>query len=314
MSEMTDLQQKIQNTIAEIVHLDKVAAQLKLTSKELEQAYNEEVLLNKNIDKELKDVERMEGFSTKSIFYKILGSKEEQIEKERQEYLEVILKSEDLINEIKLLEYEENLLRAKIGPRETLEAQLEYLKLKREEEIISKDPVLRRKLLRLSERLEVLFQLEQELNEAIAQGTVSHNLLIQVIQQLSQVRNWGQWPASRREGMRSTMQKRHAIDRARNLTCQVKHHLKLFDNELQDVGQRFEMNVDTSAFNKFSDFFFNNIITDWIVNQQVSAAMGSAKSTQNYVRDLIAILQSRLRETNDSIVSIGAERETIITF
>ena len=74
------------------------------------------------------------------------------------------------------------------------------------------------------------------------------------------------------------------------------------------------MNVDTSAFNKFSDFFFNNIITDWIVNQQVSAAMGSAKSTQNYVRDLIAILQSRLRETNDSIVSIGAERETIITF
>lgn len=310
---MTELQREIQSTISEIVHLDKVTAQLKITSQELEKAYKDEEVINKKLDKELRDVERMEGFSTKSIFYKILGSKEEQIEKERQEYLELTLRAEDIVNEIKLLEYEENLLGAKIGSRETLETRLEALKLNREEEIISKDPILRAKLLRLSEELEELYQLKQELNEAIEQGTVSFNLLSQVIQQLSQVRNWGQWPASNRRGMRSAMQRRNAIERARNLTFQVKHHLKLFDNELKDVGQRFEIQVDTSSFSKFSDFFFNNIITDWIVNQQLSTAMGSAKSAQDYVRGLVGHLQSRLQETDDTIVSVSSQRESIIT-
>ncbi len=310
---MTDIQRKIQNTISEIVHLDKVSAQLKHTNKELEEAYADEVVVNKKLDKELKDIERLEGFSTISIFYKILGSKEKQIEKERQEYLEVTLHSEDLINEIKLLEYEVNLLQAKIGSREKLEAELETLKLKREGEIISKDPILREKLLLISNQLEQQYQLKQELHEAIEQGTIAHNLLVQVIQQLSQVRNWGQWPAGRQRGMRSTMQKRHAIDRARNLTYQVKHHLKLFDNELKDIGQRFEMEIDTSAFNKFSDFFFNNIITDWILNQQVSSALGSAETVRDYVGSLTENIQNRRVETDDTIANLNSQRESIIT-
>jgi len=310
---MTDLQQSIQTTIADIVHLDKVEAQLKHTTKELEDAYEEEQVVNKKLDKELRDVERMEGFSTKSIFYKILGSKEEQIEKERQEYLEVTLQSEDLGNEIKLLEYEVNLLQAKIGSRENLEAQLEGLKIKREEEIISKDPILRKKLLDLSEALELQYQLKQELQEAIEQGTIAHNFLNQIIQQLSQVRNWGQWPANRQRTMRSSMQRRNAIDRARNLTYQAKHHLKLFDNELRDVGQRFEMEIDTSAFNKFSDFFFNNIITDWIMNQQVTTAIGSASSVGQYVADLVQDLQIRREQADTLIEKLRNDRVAILT-
>jgi hypothetical protein len=99
-----------------------------------------------------------------------------------------------------------NLLQAKIGSRENLETQLATLKLKREEEIISIDPILREKLLKISTELEEEYQLKQELQEAIDQGSIAHNMLNQVIQQLSQVRNWGQWPAIRQRGMRNIMQ------------------------------------------------------------------------------------------------------------
>ncbi|MFT6810427.1 MAG: hypothetical protein ACJA01_003670, partial [Saprospiraceae bacterium] len=91
----------------------------------------------------------------------------------------------------------------------------------------------------------------------------------------------------------------------------MKHHLKLCDNELQDVGQRFEMEIDTAAFNNFSDFFFNNIITDWILNQQVSSALGSAKSVQEYVNRLIQDLQSRRQEIVNTIERLRENRESI---
>ena len=215
---MTQIQERIKETIEEIVHLNRVESQLSTTRTSLEEAYDKESKWNKKLDKELRDVEKLEGFSTKSVFYKILGSKEKQLEKERQEYLELTLQYEDLKNEIKLLEYEENLLDAKIHSKEKLERTLESLKAKREEEIIQTDPKLREVLINLSDKLEQSYHLKQELEEAMEVGGVAHNLLKQVIRQLSQVRNWGSWQGSSRSQMQR-MQRRHAIDRARNLTC-----------------------------------------------------------------------------------------------
>lgn len=308
---MTDIQEKIQNTIREIVHLEKVSQQLKTTQGELEEAYGKEAQVNKNLDKELRDVEKLEGLSTKAIFYKILGSKEKQIEKERQEYLEATLQAEDLQNEIKLLEYEVNLLGAKIGSKDLLESRLEKLKLQRESEIIQTDPKLRSQLMDLSQKLESQYRLKQELQEAIEVGTVAHNLLSQVINHLSSIRNWGQWPAGQRR-VQNVRRQRQAIDRARNLTYQVKHHLNLFDKELQDVGQRLEMNIDTSSFSKFSDFFFNNIITDWILKQQLTTSIGSANEARHYINSIVGNLNARFSECDQVINSLNQNREEIL--
>ena len=308
---MTQIQERIKETIEEIVHLKRVESQLSTTRTSLETAYYKENKWNKKLDKELRDVEKLEGFSTKSVFYKILGSKEKQLEKERQEYLELTLQYEDLKNEIKLLEYEENLLDAKIHSKEKLERTLESLKAKREEEIIQTDPKLREVLINLSDKLEQSYHLKQELEEAMEVGGVAHNLLKQVIRQLSQVRNWGSWQGSSRSQMQR-MQRRHAIDRARNLTFQIKHHLNLFDQELRDVGSRLDMNIDTSAFSNFTDYFFNNIITDWIMNQQLTNAIGSAKAAQDYVYDVLRQVQDRLDQSKADIEKFTMERHRIL--
>ncbi len=164
---MTSIQEQIQNTIEEIVRLDKAEKQLSITQESLDTAYQAKEDMNKLLDKELRDIEKLEGFSTKAIFYKVLGSKQEQVEKERQEYLELVLKSEDIDNEIQLLEYEVNLLEAKVGSREEFEANLERLKLEREAEIIETDPGLRSALLKISNHLENQYYLKQEIEEAI---------------------------------------------------------------------------------------------------------------------------------------------------
>ena len=164
---ITHIQQLIQDTIRDIVHLERVEEQLKLTQAELSDAESEQKKLQRKLKKELKDIEKLDGLSTKAIFHKILGNKEKQMEKERQEYLELALKEEDVKKSIELLEYEINLLSAKVTSRDELKSKLRKLKKDREEEIIKTDPELRDRLLKLSRKLESQFKFKVEVEEAL---------------------------------------------------------------------------------------------------------------------------------------------------
>jgi len=90
--DQTDIQKAIQETISMIVHLDVVASQLKTSQEDLEQQYATLEKMDHELNDELKDISKLEGLSTRAIFHKILGNKEQKLEKERQEYLELTLK------------------------------------------------------------------------------------------------------------------------------------------------------------------------------------------------------------------------------
>jgi hypothetical protein len=307
----TDIQKGIEDVIAQIVHLNVVRAHLDETKKALNDQYVEIEQMNTTLSKELRDLERLEGLSTKAIFHKILGNREQQLDKERQEYLEMSMKYEDLQKSIKILEYEENLLSAKVEGRADLESKLESLKRMRETEIIQSEPLLRDKLLRLSNDLESNYHLKKELEEAIEAGNICANLIIQVIGHLEKVRNWGSFRKSGRSGMQRMMN-RDSIDRARNLSFQVKHHLQLFDRELRDIGQRLNFNFDTIQFSDFTDFFFNNIITDWILQQKLASALSSVNQTLQHVKIIIANLEQEYNSTIALIEKFRQERDLIL--
>ena len=56
--------------------------------------------LKKQVYKEGRDVKKLEGLSLPGLFLSILGSKEAQLEKERQEYLAAKLKYDECNSEI----------------------------------------------------------------------------------------------------------------------------------------------------------------------------------------------------------------------
>lgn len=303
---------QIQDTINKIVHLERVTAQLDTTLAELSKAEGEYEVMDKKLKKELRDIEKLEGLSTKAIFYKILGSKEKQVEKERQEYLELSLKEETLRKEIELLEYEVNLLEGKAQAKPNLEKTLEGLKVKREEEIIRYDPKLRNKLLTISNSIEENFRFKAELEEALEVGSICLNLINQTLNQLAKVRNWGQWSGNNRQHSMNQMMKRGAIDRARNLSFQVKHHLNLFEKELNDVGERVRFNLDPKSITGFSDFFFQNIITDWIMNQQLTKAINGTASLRDDVAQLISKLKQALTKTVNQLNDLNEKRDKVL--
>lgn len=308
----TDIQKNIEDVIGQIVHLKVVKAHLDETRQALQQQYRELDDMSDLLSKELRDLEKMEGLSTKTIFHKILGNKEQQLEKERQEYLELSLKYEDLQKSIKILEYEESLLSAKIDSKENLESKLESLKRQRETEIIQSDPILRSELLSISRDLESKYELKKEIEEALEAGKISANLILQVSGHLEKVKNWGSFGHRRKPGVQRMMN-RDSIDRARNLSYQVKHHLQLFDRELRDIGKRLNFEFEPVNFSDFTDFFFNNIITDWILQQKLASALASVRETLAHVNVIISNLEDNLSETEDTIGKLAQKRNNILT-
>ena len=308
---MTDLQAQIEEVIRQIVHLDKVEDQLTTTRSELKESLRQLEKIEKKLNYEAEDIEKLEGLSTRGIFHTILGNKESQLEKERQEYLELSLKFEDLRKTIQLLEYEENLLEAKLGSSDELNVTLERLKQAREDEIIQSDPELRDRLNLVSKNLEEQYHLKKQLDEAIEIGEVCFNMINQIASHLQQVKNWGDWKGRNRR-RKSRYLKKDAIDRARNLSFQVKHQLTLFDKELRDIGKRLNADLDTSQFTDFNKFFFDNLITDWIMHQKVIGALRSVINTGRQIKSLLQRLKTDLAECDQFIKDLKSKREHIL--
>ena len=309
---LTQIQQNIQDTIKEIVHLERVEEQVKVTKQELKETVAEFEGLGKKLNKELRDIEKLERLSTKAIFYKVLGSKEKQLEKERQEYLELSLKEEDLSNSIDLLEYELNILEAKISSRTDLNNRLKKLKNEREEEIIKTDPALRMELLALSNNLEETYRFKIEVQEALEAGQLCHNLMQQIVSLLGRVKNWGQWPTHQANQHGRRRMRRDAIDRARNLAYQVKHHLNIFQNELKDIGKEITFRINPQELTEFSDFFFGNLITDWIMQQQLTRASQSANLLYRHLNNCALELLAMKEASEKKITNFNNRKDEIL--
>jgi chromosome segregation ATPase len=104
------------------------------------------------------------------LFYTILGSKDEQLEKERQEYLAAKLKKDECKDSVAALESEIVHLQQKIAPLKNLDAKYESI-LNRKAQLISeaKDEKAG-KLVELSEALADAQSDARELQEAIDAG------------------------------------------------------------------------------------------------------------------------------------------------
>src|SRR5512138_1130567 len=74
---------------------------------ELEEKSAQFALLTTQLEKEKIDVEKLERTSLTALFYSVLGSLDEQLEKERQELLSVQLRYRQIQHQVEFLQQEE---------------------------------------------------------------------------------------------------------------------------------------------------------------------------------------------------------------
>ena len=313
MKKLTKLQVQVRETIEKLESLKTIQSHLTETKNGLKQLYGEIRSMDKQLDKELKDIEKLERVGVRSLFHKTLGTKEAQLEKERQEYLELSLKHKELKKEIALLEYEKELLTKKIRSIKEVEKKLTQLKKEREKELKNNlDPQIRQEFRSLLETIDFNHALRREIEEAHNAGAKCLKILEKVIALLKNAGEWGRWDMYG-DKRRSEYMKHRSLDQALKNIPVAQHNLNLFKKELADLGEKeVVLQLDNVHFNKFRDFFFDNLISDWIVQQRIKNTLNNVEATHSHVRRIIMSLEQEFKLVNKKIQELDTAKDKMI--
>ncbi len=305
---------KIKETIVKIGELEAVKRHFDSTMEELDSVLARKDKIEDKMIKELNDINKLEKLGVKSIFYNVLGSKEQQLEKERQEYLQATLQHKEIVNALEVIEYEKNILEKKLVSMDELKNELEALKKVREQEILAVPGTLRNELSLIYNQLDNRQKIRTEISEAFEMGKRTFESLEIVRSHMRKAKNWGNWDhsgANRGRYQRAT--KYNAIDRAMNEVSRSKLLLRNFNKELSDVGYsnlRLALQIDNIS--KFPAVIFDNLISDWIVKQKISSVLSTVETLMDDIRLILESLLKDKTDNEDELTVLNQQRNQLL--
>lgn len=286
-------------------HLKDIRKQLREKQKQLRQ-------VTRTLKKEEKDVNKLEGASVKSLFYRFLKSRERQLDIELQEYVAAALKYNACIQEIELLTFEADVLNRKLETLPEIEAEWQSTIQAKEAMIKEQFPTMAKRLSNLDNTAFKDMLQRREIEEAIIAGVQAKTYLKSLAKYLQRISGWGMWPDG--VGRYAPYAKKSLIDKARQKAIQADLALHQFDVELSDVFKKLEIahGFSIDAFQHFLDIFYNNLITDWIVRRNLKHTINNVQSALDSVERYLVSLRKEKKQIEAGLKKIEQEKEDLI--
>lgn len=294
------LNEAIRESKRKILTKEKLERQLKGVYEELASAEKRQLELEQVLKKELKDFDRIQKTNLISIFYDIIGRREEQIDKEKREYLNALLNFE---NQEKLLEalYEDRkqIEQALVALRE---AEDEYQRLLSQKEAFLKqhNHSSYDKLLAIDDSINLNLSYEKDLIEAREAGGKVMGALMKTQTTLSEAETWGTLDMLG-GGIMTTALKQGKLGEVQGLIKELKILFSHYKIELNDIGKRIDLDLNIDSLTTFADYFFDNFFTDWVVQSKIGA-------TKQQVQSALEIVRGQLDQMQEQLVTSERER------
>lgn len=283
----------------------KLEQDLRSVESELQDKSARFAALSAQLEKEKVDVEKLERTSITSVFYSVLGSREDQLDKERQEFLSAQLQYQQTKRQVEFLQQEQGSLVQRLDQLTGIEAEHGLLLSNKERLLRELNQPVAHKLLALSEQIAHRSSEANEIAEAIVAGNDVIAGLEKVIQSLESAENWGAWDIFG-GGLLSTAVKHSRIDEARNEIGEVQAKMSQFRRELADVPKSVDLQIDIGELESFADFFFDGLIIDWIVQSKIVQSLERSETAKDRIiesvkelEDLREITQKKIREAEE---------------
>jgi hypothetical protein len=307
-----NLGQKLQKKAEELQSIQLAQNHFDRLSLRLSEEYRRLEEMNYLLEKKYQDIRSLENLSLRSLFRKVLGDQEEQLEMERQEYLQFVLKYKDLKKSIDLLEFELKILKEKVPRYQSVKKEFEYLFRLREAEVVLKDAERKNRIAQCNNRLDDRYQRNREVYEARIIGNKAIAVakrIIDLLEDASALRNW----SSARQIYDYDTEK-GLIDQAVDHHYELKIKLQELEDHLRDVykKQNLQLMLELDRFQNFSQAYFNNLIIDWIVQNRIHNTLAMMNSLCD---DLVRIVYSLDREEAkilEQIKQISEEKRAIV--
>lgn len=297
------LQERVQRKAYLIPRLE----ELKKQKKELEPKLK---VLEIYAHNESVDVENLENKTLTSVFYDIIGKKEEKLEKERAEANEWILKRdaakrefEDVNFEIE--KYESELPSLENCEREYVEALDSKLDLIRKTGVVDVD--YRAILL---EKISFCDNKIQKINEACEIIENAVNILNETIDELNSAELWGEFDMFGR-GKIADIKKYDHIGNAETLLFNLKKEISKLKIQIEDINIVVDIDVGLSEFSDTSDWIFDNIFTASNFLDNVDDSKQSVRKAIEQIKRIKTSLENLKDEKAIELTKLQKEYEVL---
>lgn len=253
---------------------------------------------------EEEDVKKLTGLSLSNLLYTVLGKKTEKLDQEQREVVEAKLKYDEADRAVQ--HTQEQIAAAEAQLKEVKFWKLDYDQVfeAKERKVLQENVELRT----LAEEQATLSVQNKELDEALRAGrSVAHDL-DQAIEKLRSAKNWGTYDMLG-GGMISTHIKHGRLDDAMDHLYRAQNSLRHFEKELRDVGEQMPTQIEIGGFLKFSDYFFDGFIMDWIVQGKINDILQQVEDRNKQIQEILAELTTMKRKVE---AELGMKRQKYV--
>ncbi len=268
-----------------------------------------ERMLRGEFEKEQANVERLtSGFW--SIYYMIIGKKEDMLEKERAEMLKASSEYEAAQIELRRVEEQieqlewdlRDMANAEIRYRETLDEKLKAMR----EMGIEADQItpIDEKLRRMNGKL-------REIKQAYTAGRRVIGQLDTIENELSQAESYGRADLYGMSSLITQVGKYAHFDTAKQHTRQLQRFVDEFQKELADIRVNAQVYVEMDSFTRFADWFFDGIFADLSALRKIEESKSSVRMAQIRVEKILDRLNEMKREMEREMSRLRRELYSI---
>jgi len=304
------VEEKIRLLYDEIFQVEKSNKRLSDIEFQLEVLYRDLGTHKTKMEKEHEDVRKLEKISAHKLFGTILGNQQEQLEKERQEYLQAVLEYNSIAREIDLLRYEQEVLFNKPRDISKLRHSLDYFLKVKEQRILYQNSKLATTIKELNYELDQLQTFLREVKEAIAVAKVVDQVLLKAFTKLKKVKDF-QYKKMKGAGKYSSIAKKSFIDEAIKDISEINFYLGKLDNELSDIYTRYPF-FSIYKYQDFVNSFYDYLISDWILQNKLNNAIQCLKSAIDEVKIVLKRLDRDRSKTEASIKEIMKIKKELV--
>lgn len=279
---------------------ERVERRLEELRKELSWLRESRKLAETRLTSEEKDVERLTRVSLSNLLYTILGKKEAQLEQEKREVVAAKLKFDEADHALRSSEELLKQLERELQKTKNWKSEYDRLFKAKEAELLSGNQELKE----LSESLAALRAEQRELQEAVRAGQSLKQHLQDAEKGLSSAKDWGTYDMLG-GGMISTSMKHSRLDEAMDHIYAAQNEMRRFERELQDVGiHDFGNSLEMSGLLRFSDYFFDGLLVDWLVQGRIKEALEQVQGRANEVNRIVSQLESLKRKKDSEMENV----------
>ena len=280
--------QRLQSEIMEKQRTDAKLSDLLLQQSDLEKKTEE---LEKTMQKEQDDVDRLNGRSLAAFFYRATGKIGEKLTKEEAEAYAASVKYEAAKNELQAVSDDIDYCQRRLSQLQDCEQQYEKVLEEKTEQIKKSGVPEAGGIMNLENEIAFLETQQKEIQEAVTAGNRALDITRKILEDLDSAKNWSTFDLMG-GGLIADMAKYDRLNKVQDKIQDLQAALRGFRTELADVTERIsgDLHVEIGDFLHFADYFFDGLFTDWMVYDKINDSRGRTLRTRDQIQKILGQL------------------------